>query len=1439
MMSLLNHTAFNQVPPPSYVNDALIARSEYAAKNPHPIQAPDKYNLSYWRAIICALRGDMPHLHDTAEYTVNDTLPSGVVEAYDSNEPRLKATQGYGRKPPVLSDNKLKFDIFREVNEHVIQLDSRFQGMKWVYPAVVCKPKKGVDWHTYTWVCYSDDGTSKIRHICAHILCKRSPFEFTNRVCEFNRIHSLNPRVVICRYKNVQHDSDAASSECHQWFNRLQITDHYNSYHTDKARPRHRNNQPATATTASSHDSDVAQPQQNTLESDEVYEYDDDTLDDIMYVTDCSRSLPLRRYTDSWKPMLPIVTVTLTYSTLVNNQPQQVHWRPGICSKRSNIAAANSIINRQSNTKKSDDPDKSDPCVCAITAETNCDHKCTMYKNGVTLRWVIAAELPYIAAIPHFRCKVCNCAGGTFSSNYTINEDVVVQPNIMAFGGTLGNRVEYIERTFYMRVITDFAQYFNATKSSELHHAAWSNAWKERKAYVNHPMYVDPYVDPAKPQQYSGLRLTCHYSKFLEQFVDELDNICYKQSILSDECISNLFFDTYARNELIKYSKLVNHIIYTYGAEHIINDHTYDAVKQHHITDVDDEEKKHGSGKNMVHCYLSTVMSLLTQFIISSRIVPNTSAYRVSMQLREYFAVQNNLNPPALATKLKSFGCDNTKVMEHNMARDLYHMMEPGENRNKWFTPEAQAAHIRFSGDKKQFYQWLNDHEQRFVKFTEDTFHLIARIVDVGAERKHPDWSELNKTVRHLFNSLRQRTASKVQSTELDSQADSTSKSVNPSLIRITKGELLVQLKQLLKVFSVPLIPDMWVINMSSSDPIINQDACDCQTCSSELELKLSTPVKPLKPVQQSKQQKSAERQKSSKQRKPVEQSEQLNKPVESGEQKQLEWNQWEFELDNQLYLSFKCARVGPSREVPNRYRYKVVSVNNEQVTRSNKKRKIHSITNTNQSDAESIQSIAWCYQRLKWVYLVKWKPCRATLYTNGWITDDTLLTENGCPNEMFQKFIDNNKDIKADYRPVLNHKGRHAILAMIKNIDNIYSIAELLNENPKITRASNTSLLEAFHRTLSDKILNVGAYLYFCTVCCHLLLTCVYYCMLLIGTMSQYRVTKLIETRVLQHNLKYIHKHVLTWNTASNARLTNLCTEFFKHFPEMQHHNEKHPYFPVRGHAPGVLWAGYNNHDPDFGRTANDLKHDGYVLTGPFSSKIVSSINLVRVMIEMARLQQQKQLISEVKSFAYYCHTRVFHQSVSKYEIKTILKEMRFWSRKLRITFTPNTGVNMSNQRATHHASNAVKFSDSKYAGNDALKIFSDLIHELDGIMTDDPILRDKVDNTNRLRVQKCFESIYKLNVLHSDQYDDCVKQYIESTRVVPPASNGVHVTAVNDRTSISQAVPAKVRQDTIGDDDTDGENDVFFDCDEYDPDEQREQFNGSNDDDEYYVTV
>ncbi len=125
------------------------------------------------------------------------------------------------------------------------------------------------------------------------------------------------------------------------------------------------------------------------------------------------------------RPLVQVRKITLNYYCSESNQ--NIQWRPVKCRSKSR--------EMDCSCQHADKCPGGAYCICG-----GVDFPCVMYCNGYKLRWVYSSEVPYLGAIPIYRCKHYKCSGGAFTSNYDVSPDINLNiiSDITAHGGQLG-----------------------------------------------------------------------------------------------------------------------------------------------------------------------------------------------------------------------------------------------------------------------------------------------------------------------------------------------------------------------------------------------------------------------------------------------------------------------------------------------------------------------------------------------------------------------------------------------------------------------------------------------------------------------------------------------------------------------------------------------------------------------------------------------------------------------------------------------------------------------------------------------------------------------------------------------------------------------------------------------------------------------------------------
>ncbi len=768
-------------------------------------------DIALWRSIVHALTNDERELSDIDVHTSEITPPSSVIEIYGA----IKLHEGWNRGPYSKSKQRTLHNQYRPVNDAVRTLCPRLAGFTTIYPAVINgKDKKGQD--TYYWVGYVGNSTTR-SYLCCHKICKQNVHPILVRVHSYvddlKHPVSTHDSRVLCRYG------------CQLKLFRNETRSHYSQQHYDQhkkdvtrrqqqaANGTHNTDDNTVVEYVRHDDDDMDMDMDMDVQCEPMYELlsycipDDQTNNDVPYK-------PIQRQSArQFQSLFDIKIVTLDYYCTTIKQNKQ--WVPHVCSYRSNTAG-------QSTSKRE--------CACSSKSNTE---GCRMYLNGFTLRWVYSNPMPWLAVIPHYRCATCRCAGGAFTSAYHVPDNVRVTPDIIACGGQLGQRVFFCDRTFYQSLIRWYSTHFNAAEVSRYFQAGWRDALAGRKRDYDVDIlmdgYVDPGNDPVHPDYYYGLRMPTGEQRklFYNRYIDELSRIC-NQNTLTSEWISDLYFETYVPTELNLYTKLVQMIMYAFGFLYLLHDHSYYAVKSHHIqVPMNPDGTPPLYARLMVQSQLSTIMCLVTKLIVDATIVPSTACKHVIPQLASYIKFRREMNEPD-NLRLRSIGVDNAVSAEDGLAAGIYGLLLPvGEqDRHGWFNSlSVEFRNTQPGENNKLFYKRLVELKDTFIAFTEDIFHLKQRILDKGSTKQHPMYGELYKAVSALFNRLGQ--------------------TPSPTQERITHEDFKESLLHILKRYGTPQRPAHAGIIGKRIELQPNQQ-CQCSTCSDR---QPNNKYKPPKPV--------------------------------------------------------------------------------------------------------------------------------------------------------------------------------------------------------------------------------------------------------------------------------------------------------------------------------------------------------------------------------------------------------------------------------------------------------------------------------------------------------------------------------------------------------------------------------------------------------------
>lgn len=682
-----------------------------------------------------------------------------------------------------------------ESTPHRIQdLDTRFARFRCVYPAVVYD---GDGRFFFTGYPALDPGIKHTdrEYMCAYPSCTQLPQNNRNRVHKYTHHPTGNQSNILydCRYCNLK-----------LTFN--QRLRHNRDEHSDVHKPSKPGNG-SLSSNPSTDNSDVAVPDNNVGQSEilpdnynEVYTTADMDTHLVPTRHGITPLVPIKR---NARPLIVVKFIKLDYWCNVNKSLMQ--WRPLQCRGKSrNI---NCSCQHAGNCRGSTQ------CTC-----NGVHQPCVIYCNGYKLRWVYSSDLLYLAAIPAYRCDLCKCSGGAFTSNYEVSPDINLNiiPDITAHGGKLGERVQYLEREFYIDCMIRYSYQFNATSLSQQICGKWKRNYLSRSIVYDTDIKnncTDPGIDDKVSGYYYGFKMDdIKRTEFYSIYRTELQTLCTNISFTS-EYIADLFHVSYAPNELIHYMKSMYEIVYQHGTEHLIHDHTFKMTRSQHIHNPDSRQNQNVSTRLCVTAMLSTVMCLDTGLILACKQVPNTKVHSVVQSLQPYIEYQRTL-PPGTGKRIKSIGVDNARTQQRFMSMGLYSLLLPYNQNDIHDIFGKQAADIRklpqYQTDS-QWYQWLHSDSNtnkanNTIQFTEDLWHLKERIKTKGVWKYHPAAHMLFKSLTELFN--------KIKRSEFNSAA-----------------ELSAAFTEFYYEYALPPPPSTMISQPHNDISIDNYTPCSCNTC--------------------------------------------------------------------------------------------------------------------------------------------------------------------------------------------------------------------------------------------------------------------------------------------------------------------------------------------------------------------------------------------------------------------------------------------------------------------------------------------------------------------------------------------------------------------------------------------------------------------------------
>lgn len=604
----------------------------------------DQYG-NCWQSILSSLccKALFDRTIDSTVCTEYGTEPISIIEPYCG----IKV-----KKPHIGLNRTIQY---KQVTQPVIDLDRRFEKLKYVYPAVLYDD---TDTNTrYFYAVYTTTLGTDRQYMCAYPNCTQSSMNRSSRV------HKLSDHPKFERPIKLFDCAYCADIS----FTYGQYRKHLKEEHSGVHVPRTRTDGTLVGEPPDNTDIPDTHTGQPAIPPDDYYNVYTTADIDIPAVPAQRGATPSIHVQRNARALIVVRIVKLDYWCPI--QKSLIQWRPTQCRGK---------------TRHTDCSCQHDS-KCSYTAQCTCDkvhQSCVMYCNGYKLRWVLSSDLPYLAAIPIYRCDYCKCSGGAFTSNYEVAPDITLNiiPDITAHGGILGERVRYMNREFYIDLIARYSYHFNATNLSNEVCSKWSRTYQSRSIAYDADMQHycnDPGIDEQESTgYYYGLHMQDHSrTDFNMIYRTELQQLCTNKA-LTAEYIADLFHNQYAKHELPNYMKLMYAIVYEHGVEHLIHDHTFKMTKSQHIYNPQGKHNKNVSTRLCVSAMLSTVMCLDTGLIIACEQVPSTKVSCVVDSLKPYIAYQRTL-PPGTGKRIKSIGVDNARSQHRLMSMGLYDLLLP------------------------------------------------------------------------------------------------------------------------------------------------------------------------------------------------------------------------------------------------------------------------------------------------------------------------------------------------------------------------------------------------------------------------------------------------------------------------------------------------------------------------------------------------------------------------------------------------------------------------------------------------------------------------------------------------------------------------------------------------------------------------------------------